>query len=121
MRDNSSNLAISADIFVKVKTGASGVSADGYAAIYLVRSHDGTDADDAFAGSDAAITPVNATLLGIMLANANDTTYQKVIDTQQLGITLPAKYAIAVVNKTGAALAASGSGIDIREKYYTAA
>lgn len=120
--DNSTNKMISADVRVKIKTGASGVSATGYVGVYLIRSEDGTDYDDAFAGSDAAYTPKNAELLGIMEANANATTYHKVFDLRKLGITLPKKWSIGVLNKTGAALDSTEGSHEIKytEKYYTA-
>lgn len=101
--DNSSLNLASADIFLKIKTGASGVAATGYLDVYLVKSEDGTNYDDAFAGSDAAFTPSNATKIGIISAIANATTYQAVINTELAG-NLPRKFAIAVVNNTGAAL-----------------
>lgn len=122
-RDNTTNLYTAADIRVQIKTGASGVSSTGYVNVYLLRSEDGTSYDDAFAGSDAAYTPVNAILLGTMVCNANATTYHKVFSTEELGITLPAKYSIGVQNNTGAALdSTEGSHvIQVREKYLTVA
>jgi hypothetical protein len=119
--DNSSNKFISADIRVKIKTGASGVSATGYVAVYLIRSEDGTNYDDGFGASDAAYTPVNATLLGYISATANATTYQGVFDTGQLGLTLPQKWSIGILNKTGAALDATAGNHEIKymEKYLT--
>ena len=121
--DNSTNKFISADIRVKVKTNSSGTSSTGYCSIYLVRSDDGTNFDDSFGGTDGALTPVNSTLLGVMTTNANSTTYNKVIDTNELGLTLPAKWSIAVVNSSGASLDGTGSNheITIREKYMTSA
>jgi hypothetical protein len=101
--DNSSASGISADIYLKIKTGASGVVATGYLDIYLIRSEDGTTYDDSFAGTDGAFTPVNATKIGIITAVANATTYVAVINTQVIG-DLPRKFSIAVVNNTGAAL-----------------
>ena len=120
--DNSTNKFISADIRVKVKTGASGVSSTGYVSVYLVRSEDGTNFDDSFGGTDAAFTQQNAILLGVMSTVANATTYQKTFDTNELGITLPAKWSIAVVNNSGAALdsTAGNHSVTYREKYLTA-
>ena len=121
--DNTTNKFISADVRVKIKTGATGVSATGYVAVYLVRSEDGSSYDDGFAGADAALTPVNATFLGILTANANATTYNGVFDLAQLGITLPKKWSIAIVNKTGVALDATGANHEVKytEKYFTVA
>lgn len=101
--DNSSALAIEADIMVKIKTASSGVSTTGYLDIYLIRSEDGTNYDDSFGGSDAAFTPVNATKIGSMMATANATTYIGVFNTAIAG-NLPRKFCIGIVNNTGAAL-----------------
>lgn len=105
---NTSTLAISADIEVKLTTGSSGVSATGYAAIYLIRSADGSTYDDGFGGTDGAYTAVNATLLGLMQLVANSTTYVAIFDTAQLGITLPQKWSIGIMNFSGATLDATG-------------
>jgi len=119
--DNTSNLDITADVGVKVKTNASGTSATGYVSVYLVRSYDGTSYDDAFAGSDAAFTPVNATLLGTLNTVANATTYYKTFDVGELGLTLPQKWAIAIVNSSGAALDSTAGNHEIKttRKYYS--
>lgn len=104
--DNSSTNAISADIYLKVKTGASGVSATGYLDVYLVGSEDGTTYDDNFGGTDGAFTPVNARKIGIISAVANATTYYAIMNTSLIG-DLPRKFCIGVVNNTGAALDAT--------------
>lgn len=116
--DNTSDLYISADVRVQVKT--SGTSATGYVSVYLLRSEDGTEYDDEFAGSDAAYTPINALLLGTINTPAT-ATYSKVFDTGELGLTLPAKWAIGIVNSSGNALTATASDheVSIRPKYYT--
>jgi hypothetical protein len=101
--DNSSTNAMSADIYLKIKTGASGTLTTGYLDIYLIRSEDGTTYDDNFAGTNAAFTPINATKIGIISAVANATTYVAVINTQLIG-DLPRKFSIGVVNNTGGAL-----------------
>lgn len=120
---NTSNLDLSADVGVKIKTNAAGTSATGYVSVYLIRSYDGTSYDDAFAGSDAAYTPVNALLLGTINAVANATTYYKTFDTAELGLTLPSKWAIGIVNSTGAALDSTGGNHEIKavRKYLTVA
>jgi len=121
--DNTANLYISSDIRVQIKTGASGTSATGYVSVYLIRSEDGTTYDDSFAGTDGAYTPVNALLLGTLNAVANATTYNKVFDTSELGLTLPAKWCIGVVNSSGAALDSKGGNLEvsIRPKYLSVA
>ncbi len=105
--DNSSVLGIEADIAVKIKTASSGVATSGYLDIYLIRSEDGTNYDDSFGGSNAAFTPVNATKIGSMTANAASTTYYGVFNTAIAG-NLPRKFCIGIVNNTGAALDSTG-------------
>lgn len=121
--DNTSGLYTSADIGLKIKTNASGTSATGYVSVYLVRSYDGTTYTDGFGGTDAAFTPVNALLLGTINAVANATTYYKTFDTAELGLTLPKKWAIAIVNSTGAALDSTAGNHECKytEKFYTVA
>lgn len=121
--DNTSGKYLSADIGIKVKTNAAGTSSTGYVSVYLVRSYDGTTYEDAFAGSDAAFTPVNAILLGIINTVANATTYYRVFDTAELGISLPKKWAIAIVNSSGAALDSTGGNHEAKytEKFLTVA
>lgn len=120
--DNSTNLFLSADIRVKIKTASSGTSSTGYVSVYLVRSEDGTNFDDSFGGTDGAYTYQNAILLGVISTTANSTTYQRVFDTNELGITLPAKWSIAIMNYSGASLdsTAGNHSITYREKYLTA-
>lgn len=120
--DNSSGLNYSADIYIKIKTGASGVSATGYIDVYLIRSEDGTNYEDGFAGTDGAYTPNNATKIGIISATANATTYTAVINTSIFG-ELPRKFCIGIYNATGAALDATGSShaITITNKKHTVA
>ena len=121
--DNTSGLYLSADVRVKIKTNAAGTSSTGYVSVYLIRSEDGTNYDDAFGGTDAAYTPSNALLLGTINAVANATTYVKTFDTAELGLSLPAKWAIGIVNSTGAALdsTAGNHSLTYREKFLTVA
>lgn len=119
--DNSSGLYISADVRVKVKTGTA--AATGYCSVYLIRSEDGTNYDDSFAGSDAAYTPVNALLLGTINTPASTTTYVKTFDTAELGLSLPAKWAIGIVNSSGGTVSATAGdhSVTYREKFLTVA
>jgi hypothetical protein len=119
--DNSTNKFISSDVRVKITTGTA--TATSYIEVYLVRSEDGTNYDDAFGGSDAAITPVNSLLLGTLSTPASTTAYSKVFDTSELGLTLPAKWAIAIVNRTGNTISATAGNhsVTYREKFYTVA
>ena len=118
--DNSTGLYLSADIRVKVTT--SGTSSTGFVSVYLIRSEDGTNYDDAFGGTDAAYTPVNAILLGT-INTPTTATYVKTFDTAELGLTLPAKWAIGIVNNSGNALTATAGNhsVTYREKYLTVA
>jgi hypothetical protein len=124
--DNSTNKYISADIGLKIKTNASGTSSTGYVSVYLIRSYDGTTYDDmvnaggTYAGSDAAFTPVNALLLGTINTVANATTYYKTFDTAELGLSLPKKWAIVIVNSSGAALDSTAGSHEFKytEKYF---
>ena len=119
--DNTTNLFLSADIGLKIKSAAAATSATGYVSVYLIRSYDGTSYDDAYAGSDAAFTPVNSLLLGTINVVANATTYYKVFDTAELGLTLPRKWAIGIVNSSGAALDSTAGNHELKytEKYLT--
>jgi hypothetical protein len=118
--DNTSTLDISSDIRIKVTT--SGTSATGYVSVYLIRSEDGTNYDDSFGGTDAAYTPVNAILLGTIATPATST-YVKVFDTAEMGLTLPAKFAIGIVNSSGNPLTATAGNhsVTYRNKYLTVA
>jgi hypothetical protein len=98
---------------VKIKTGASGVSATGTVNVYLIGSADGTNYDDGFGGTDAAYTPVNAKSIGYLTANANATTYQKTINLEDLGVELPEKFAIGIYNNTGAAFDSTAGNLAV--------
>lgn len=91
--DNSTAKYLSALVRVKVRTNAAGTSATGSCSVFLVRSTDGgTDYDDA-----------TATLLGVIPAVANATTYARTFSTEQVG-PLGSHWKVAVVNNSGAAL-----------------
>lgn len=89
--DNSTNLYLSALIQVKLKTGASGVSATGFFNVWLLRSTDG----------GSTYSDNNAVLLGSMAAVANATTYTTILSTEAVG-PLGTSWKIAVENRTGA-------------------
>jgi hypothetical protein len=107
--DNTTNKDLLAKVFVKVKTGGSGVSSTGYVSVWLIGSADGTNYDDGFAGTDAAYTPVNARLLGYLSTTANATTYSKTFNLEDQGLELPQKFSIGIYNNSGAALDSSAS------------
>jgi hypothetical protein len=121
--DNTTNKDLLAKVFVKVKTGASGVSSTGYVSVWLIGSADGTNYDDGFAGTDAAYTPVNARLIGFLTTTANATTYQKTFNLEDQGIELPQKFSIGIYNNSGAALdsAAGNHAVIITRSYKTVA
>jgi hypothetical protein len=108
--DNSTNVFQDALVFVKVKTGASGVTATGTVNVYAVATADGgTTYTDGATGSDAAITmavPPNARLIGVINAVANATTYSggPFSVAAAFGGVLPDHWAIVIENKTGGAL-----------------
>lgn len=117
---NTTNLDLDALLMVKIKTGASGVSATGYVNIWLWGSSDnGTTKPDNITGSSAALTlisPGNLTLAGPPLnAIANATTYKSRIYSvaQAFGGFLPPTWGMAVENKTGAAFDSTGSNFAI--------
>lgn len=88
--DNSTNLFLSANVQVKVRTGSSGAAATGVTNVYLVRSADGgTTYDDS-----------TRTLLGTLATNANSTTYINTWSTEPLG-QLGTHWKIAVENRSG--------------------
>lgn len=119
--DNSTTGAIDVHIKVKIKTASSGVSTTGYLSVYLLAAADGTEYDDAFAGSDAAFTPVNAYQLEIIQATANSTTYVKSYVLSRVCGFVPKKWAIAVVNNTGAALDSTAGNHEVKYEEITLA
>jgi hypothetical protein len=94
--DNSTSLYDDANVQVKVKTGASGVSATGYINVYYLASADGGTTYDS-----------NNRLLFQFPATANATTYVASRRLGEFGI-IPGKFwKIAVENRSGAALDAT--------------
>lgn len=107
--DNTLNLYQSALVSVKITVGTTPtINTPIY--IYLIRdNNDLTPIRDDGAGvSDAAITIVNASLLGVIIvpATTSDTAYYSIFDTSQLGPLGP-KWGIAVVNGSGVSLNAT--------------
>ncbi len=108
--DNTSNLDLDTMLVIKIKTGASAVSATGYVNVYVYGSADGgTSYSDGVTGSDAGYTPTappNQRRLFSLNAVANATTYES--DpwsvAQAFGGQLPDHWGILIENKTGAAL-----------------
>lgn len=89
-------------INLKIESGTA-PTAGGVYEIYLIRS-DGTVADDGAGASDAAITIVNAPLLGtIVVTNSGNANFYGVFDTASLGPLGP-YWTVAVKNSTSQAL-----------------
>jgi hypothetical protein len=114
--NNSSTLFEDCLVEVTIKTGASGVAATGYVAIYAAGSVDGgTTYPDGATGTDGAVTqvvPPNSKLIGTLNCVANATVYKSnaMSVAAAFGGTLPQYFVIIVSNQTGAALDASAGG-----------
>jgi hypothetical protein len=107
--DNTTNRYGRVALFVKVKMAAAGVTANSVVEVYLIRDdNDGTNhRSDGAGASDAAVTILNAALIGILRngTSPNGTTIYGEFVVDNVG----PKWGIAVVNRTGAALDATGS------------
>ena len=124
--DNSTNLFDDALVTIKVKTGATGVSATGFIAVYAFGTTDGgTTYTDSAGATDAALTVSASRLIGTFPAIANATTYvsQQMSVAAAFGGILPAKWGIVVVNSSGAALDATegNHAKQYQEVYFTVA
>lgn len=108
--DNTSNLFTDVLIQVAVVSASSGVSTTGTVEVYAYGSVDGgTTFGDGMAGTDGAATltsPPNLTRLGTLNVVAASTTYRSKLMSlaAAFGGVVPAKWGIAVLNKSGAAL-----------------
>lgn len=101
------NTARSALIAVKFTVGTT-PTANTLIYVYLIRG-DGTLNDDGAGASDAALTVINAPLLGTILVPAatSNTAYTALFDTKFLG-SLGPSFGIAVVNSTAVTANATG-------------
>lgn len=116
--DNS--VTVYSDILVQLtlKTGASGVSINGFAYVYASGSTDGgTTYGEGATGSDAGITltvPTELRLIGTVNLVANATSYKSnpMSVASAFNGTLPAKFAIVVQNESGAALDATAGNFN---------
>lgn len=107
--DNTTVRASMAEVFLRIKTGASAPTVNTAVKVYLVRrSNAGTDlADDALGTIDAAVTvePAQAELLGSIIVDATTAkTYEKSV----LAYDLSPKYSLVVWNSIGNALDSTG-------------
>lgn len=108
--DNTSQVYDDILVVVKIKTNAAGTSANGSISIYGIGTVDGgSNRTDGAGASNAAITIAGAPVIGTGAATANSTTYiyGPFSVAKAFGGVMPAKWAIAVVNNSGAALDAS--------------
>jgi hypothetical protein len=120
--DNTSNLYLSALVALAIKAGTT-PTANSLIYVYLIRDDNDTPViDDNGGASDAAITIVNAPLLGVILVNSatSNLVYSRIFDTSQLGPLGP-KWGIAIVNSSGVALNASGHVTEWVGRYQTVA
>lgn len=112
--DWTSDLSPDALIMLKIKSGASSTTSNGYANIYAYGTVDnGTTYSDNVTGTDAAITlvvPPNLRLIGQINIVANATTYKSAVFSvaAAFGGVMPAKWGIVVENKCGGAFDATG-------------
>lgn len=109
--DNQTTLANSATIRVLIKTAGTMADPNSFS-VYLVKSVDGTNFTDGFGGTDSALSPINADLLGVFTAPTTGTSYSVDCETSLYG-PLPPKWAIAVVNNTGAAFDATAENFAV--------
>ena len=111
--DNTTNLFLDVLVQAKVKTGASGTTANGYIAVYVYGTADGgTDYTDGATGTDgsfSATNPQNIKLIGIVNAIANATTYVggPFSVAAAFGGVLPDHWGVIIENQTGGTLDAS--------------
>jgi hypothetical protein len=108
--DNTTNLFLDALVQLQLKSGASGVSANGFANIYAYGTVDAADNfyPEAITGTDAALTlvvPTNLRFIGVINMVANATAYisEPMSVAAAFGGVLPEKWGIVIENQSGAA------------------
>ncbi len=108
------NTAPYAMIAVKFTVGGT-PTANSLINTYLIRG-DGTITNDNAGTGDAALTVINAPLLGSILCSGttSNATYYGVFDTKNLGV-LGSTFGVAVVNSTG--VAANGTAAQFAVEY----
>lgn len=110
MIDNSSNDYPGALVFLKIKSNGSAPTANSVYEVYLLRGNDPSSSDyrtDGAGASDAALTVLNAQLLGTIVVTAStNTVFYGDFDTTPLGPLGP-EWGIAIKNSTGQALHAT--------------
>lgn len=122
--DNSTTKALDYRVYLEVSLNTTGVSATGSLEIYLIESSESTTADfsdgiDPAGTADVSASIKNAPLLAILNANANSQIVRAIIDigTDLRGLVrnCPKFWSVVVLNKSGAAILATGN-----EASYTA-
>lgn len=115
--DNSSTKAVDEKVHFEVTLGSSGVSSTGTIELYLLESAESTTADftdgiDPTSSSDVASSIKNAVLLRVLNANANSQVvkciFDLVSDLRGALQNCPQYWSLLVLNRSGAAFAASG-------------
>jgi hypothetical protein len=121
MVDNTTNLFFGALLNLLIKTGTT-PTANTLIYVYLIRDNRDTTPlrDDNAGASDAAITIVNAQLIGVLInpSATTGTNLPKILDTGFLGELGPG-WGIALVQATQVALSASGHVLDWEGYYKT--
>lgn len=108
--DNSTNCFADVLLMIKSRTGSSGTSSTGYMLIYAYGSVDGGSSYSGNAtGTDAALTPANMNLIGRIDMIADSADYRSPVMSVAAAFngTLPERWGIVIVNKTGATLNAT--------------
>jgi len=118
---NTTNLYDDVLLFVKITTGASGVSSTGYVNIFGYGTVDnGSTYPEGITGTDAAVTlttPPNLVILAQINANTNGATktYGPFSFCRQYGVDrLPSSWGIVVVNNTGATFNATAGNFSVQ-------
>lgn len=106
--DNTTTKAPAALVYVQITTGTS-PTANRNIYVRLIRYDNSAIADDGAGTSDAALTCLNAPILGILQMNSasNNVAFRAVFDTAPLGVLGP-KWGIQVSHDTGVNLNSTG-------------
>lgn len=105
------------DIEIVLTSGASGVSATGYASVYLYQASDGTNYETGAATDSGSIACADLPCLGTMFVNANGTLFRRTFQLSKLlPGSMPQKFGFVIVNTSGTALAASGHSVKYTAK-----
>lgn len=104
--DNSVNLFLDALVVLKIKTGAAGTLATGFANVYAYATVDGGTTYPEGTGTDVGVTlvvPTNLKLIGVINLVAVATTYisEPMSVAAAFGGVLPDHWGIVVENKSG--------------------